>query len=182
MNAVRRKVTFALFAGLAAVALTSSPAAADTNRLFLSPGGDPHLIPHPNLPKFGFSSFNISGFGEKVTSVRFGGLAHRFGLERGDVILSMNGHRLSYHGSWNDALHDAFVNHSGFVRLRIRDVRSGFVATRSMHVGGVGPVTPHFHHGDVHVHAGPTTKKMLVGPGNGGPSFKLNKKIVKIGD
>ena len=32
------------------------------------------------------------------------------GLERGDILLRMNGHRLSYHGSWNDALREAMWN------------------------------------------------------------------------
>ena len=60
-----------------------------------------------DLPKFGFSSFNINGFGERVTNVRWGGIAQRMGLESGDMILSLNGYPLTYHGSWNDALREA---------------------------------------------------------------------------
>jgi hypothetical protein len=184
MNTLSRNTALSILAGLALVTVSASPASADSNRnrLLLSPGADTHLVPHPNLPRFGFASFNIRGVGERVTTVRFGGLASRFGLEPGDIILSMNGHRLSYHGSWNDALFDAMVNHGGLVRLKIRDVRTGFVAQRQLFIGGgVGPVTPHFHDGDhVHFHSAPTTKKLIIGSPNGGPT--LNKKIVKLQD
>jgi hypothetical protein len=187
MNTLSRAFAFATVAGLALVTLNASPAAADTNRLLLAPDTDPHLIPHPHLPKFGFASFNINGFGERVTHVRFGGMASRFGLEPGDIVLSMNGHRLTYTGSWDDALFDAMVNHGGQVRLRIRDVRTGFVATRQLFVGGggVGPITPHVHNGHNHNHfdgrVGPITKKSTIGPTNGNGSKKLNK-IVELLD
>ena len=177
MNTFTRKIAFALVAGLVTAAFTASSAAAEPKALLLSPGADPHFVPHA-LPRFGFSSFNIDGVGERVTHVRWGSLASQFGLERGDIILSMNGHRLTYHGSWNDALEDAFFHHDGLVRLRIRDVRTGFIATRQMFLGGgVGPITPKSHFGQP---SGPITQKMIIDPKQSNQTPTLNKKIVQI--
>lgn len=181
MNTFNRKIAFALLAGLVAATFIASPAAAETKQLFLSPGGGPGFAPVPYLPKFGFSSFSINGVGERVTYVRWGGLASRFGLEPGDIVLSMNGYPLTYHGSWNDALYQAMYQ-GGWVRLRIRDVRTGHVVQRRMFVGdggGVGPITPHFHTGQPD---GPITLKSQVGPQNDNPSPKLNKKIAQLFD
>jgi len=181
MNTHIRKITFVLVAALVTTGFTASPAAAEI-KLLLSPGLDPGFMPQPYLPKFGFSSFNINGIGERVTYVRWGGLASQFGLEPGDLVLSMNGHRLNYHGSWNDALLDAMVHHDGLVRLKIRDVRTGFIAQRQMFVGdggGIGPITPHFHNGQP---TGPITLKSQFGPQNGKPNSKLNKKIAQLFD
>jgi hypothetical protein len=70
------------------------------------------------------------------------------GLERGDILLRMNGHRLSYHGSWNDALREAMWNHGGWVRLTIRDVRTGRTVHREVYLGtNPGPITPKSHGG-----------------------------------
>jgi hypothetical protein len=181
MNTLNRTFAFALVASLAAVTFTATPALADTKMLLVSPGTDPGFAPVPHLPKFGFSSFSMNGVGERVTQVRWGGLASRFGLERGDIILSMNGYRLTYHGSWNDALYQAMYQ-GGWVRLRIRDVRTGHIVQRQMFVGdggGVGPITPHFHNGQP---SGPITLKSQIGPHSDNPSPKLNKKIAKLFD
>jgi hypothetical protein len=180
MNTSIRKIAFALVAGLVAAAFTASPAAAEPKALLLSPGADPDFAPFP-VPRFGFSSFNIDGVGERVTHVRWGGLASQFGLERGDIILSMNGFPLTYHGSWNDALYNAMYN-GGLVRLRIRDVRTGFIAQRQMFVGGgggVGPITPKFHTGQP---SGPITQKMIFDQQQSNQTPKLNKKIVQLLD
>jgi hypothetical protein len=180
MNTSTRKIAFALVAGLVAAAFTASPASAEPKALFLSPGADPDFVPQP-LPRFGFSSFNINGVGERVTDVRWGGLASQFGLERGDLILSLNGNRLTYHGSWTDALREAMYT-GGVVRLRIRDVRTGFVVSRQMFVGGgggIGPITPKFHTGQP---GGPITQKMIFDQQHGNQTPKLNKKIVQLLD
>ncbi|MCI0333133.1 MAG: hypothetical protein L0228_07915 [Planctomycetes bacterium] len=185
MNTMMHKFALTLLACLAAVTFAASPAAADTKLLLVSPDTDPGFFPEPYLPRFGFSSFNIGGVGERVTYVRWGGLASRFGLEPGDVILSMNGFPLTYQGSWNDALYNAMVNDGGWVRLRIRDVRTGFVATRQMFVGGgVGPVTHHYNvHGDsqhIGLPSGPMTQKSTIGPTNGNQSSPKLKKIANL--
>jgi predicted metalloprotease with PDZ domain len=179
MNTSTRKIAFALVAGLVAAAFTASPASAEPKALLLSPGADPGFVPQP-LPKFGFASFNIHGFGERVTHVRWGGLASQFGLERGDTILSLNGFPLTYHGSWNEALSEAMYTSGGVVRLRIRDWRTGMVVSRQMFVGGgYGPITPKIHTGNP---GGPTTKKMIVNPHEDNNTPKLNKKIVQLLD
>lgn len=140
---------------------------------------------HGSLPAFGFNSYNVSGYGEVLTHVRFNSIAGRMGLEPGDVILSMNGYRLNYHGAWRDALSQAVYN-GGFVRLAIRDVHSGHIAYRQTWLPGcnVGPITPKSHivghHGNFHDDycdvpgypgypgpiVGPITPKMQKFPGN----------------
>jgi hypothetical protein len=185
MNAYARKTAFTLLASLALIFLVSVSSAAQPNALLLSPG-------HDNcLPTFGFASFNIAGVGERVTYVRWGGLASRLGLEPGDTILRMNGFRLNYHGSWNDALHSAVAN-GGYVQLMIRDVRSGYIAYRETYVGGsgpiVGPVTPHFggNHGPVvhyRRHGGSPTGPVTPHSHNGGNDVNQTiKQIARLFD
>ena len=187
MTTLIHTTVLALLASLSFVFVAAAPAeASHPKALLIAPGYDDYY-----LPKFGFESFNIHGVGERVTYVRWGGLASRLGLEPGDLLLSMNGFPLSYHGSWDDALHRA-VSHGGWVRLKIRDVRTGFVVTRRTHVGGgvgpitpkfyagnyAGPVTPHIvHHGGHFGHGhGPITAKSKVGPKH----HNLNKTIHEI--
>ena len=119
--------------------------AAPTQKLLLPPdhGG---CFP---LPKFGFRSHTDYGVGEHVTYVRWGGRASRMGLEPGDLILSLNGMPLTFHGAWNHALRAAMAD-GGWVQLKIRDVRTGRIAFRETFVGGHGPVTPKSHTGTAH--------------------------------
>jgi hypothetical protein len=192
MTTFFRSTVLALMASVGLVSFgVATSVASQPNALLLSPQNDCYV------PKFGFSSFNIAGFGERVTYVRWGGLAAQFGLEPGDTILSLNGFPLTYHGSWSDALHRA-MHRGGVVRLRIRDVRTGAIAHRQMYVGdGVGPITPKYHtagtvgptthYGHHHDHDhnfdypyGPITQKSKVGPGhNHGANLKL-KQISKL--
>lgn len=143
MNTLTRKTVLTLLASLTLVAFAVVPAAAQSRLILVAPESDPGFAPDYCLPQFGFSSFNI-GVGERVTFVRWGGLASQLGLEPGDVILSMNGYPLSYHGAWNDALYQAMVD-GGWVQLRVRDVRTGLLAYRQTFVGGGGggPITHH---------------------------------------
>ena len=116
-------------------------ASAPTSRLLIAPG-EPY-----GLPKFGFSSSTIPGIGQRVEFVRPGGRAARLGLEPGDVILSLNGYRLTYSGSWNEALSQALYD-GGFVQLRVRDVRTDLVRVRSTYIDfDGGPVEHHFNTG-----------------------------------
>ncbi len=176
------KTILALLATLSLIAV-SSASASHPKALLVSPGFNPSPI-YNDLPRFGFSSFNIQGYGERITNVRWGGIAQRMGLEPGDVILSVNGYPLSYHGSWNDALRQA-VYSGGWVQLRIRDVRTGYLAEREIFVGdgGIGPVTPHSH---VAAYHGPITTKKTM-PQNHHPQQNLNgpqqiKKLVDMFD
>jgi predicted metalloprotease with PDZ domain len=135
MNA-RFRIAALLVVGLSLLSfVTPTLAASPTNRLLLAPG-EPY-----GLPKFGFSSSTIFGYGERIVSVRPGGRASRLGLEPGDVLLSLNGYRLTYSGSWNDALSRALYDGNGFVRLTVRDVRTGTIRIRETYVNyGGGPV------------------------------------------
>lgn len=157
MNA-RFSTAALLIIGLSLAAFsTPTIAAGPTNRLLIAPG-------EPNgLPKFGFSSSTIHGFGQRIESVRPGGRAARLGLEPGDVILSLNGFRLTYSGSWNDALSRALYD-GGFVQLRVRDVRTGLIRVRSTRIDfGGGPIEHHFKTGvSVGPHIGITTGGIQV--------------------
>jgi hypothetical protein len=148
MNTFIRNTVVLLSVGLLLVPLSAFAASSNQSRLLLAPpDSGPGLVPDYPLPQFGFSSFTIGGVGERVTHVRWGGLASRLGLEPGDIIVSLNGYRLRYHGAWNDALYQAMSN-GGWVRLAVRDVRTGHIAYRQTFVGGpVGPITPKFHTG-----------------------------------
>jgi predicted metalloprotease with PDZ domain len=132
---LRTRTALLLVFGLSFSALAASSFAAPPKPFLFAPG-EPY-----GLPKFGFSSSSIQGYGERVVSVRYGGRAHQLGLESGDVILSINGYRLTYPGSWNDGLSQALYNNN-LVRLKIRDVRTGNVYVRQTYVnyGGSGPV------------------------------------------
>ena len=160
MTTITRKTVLALLATLTLVTI-STASAGQPQALLLNPGYNPGPVCH-DLPRFGFSSFNINGFGERITSVRWGGIAQQMGLESGDIILSLNGFPLSYQGSWNDALREAVYN-GGWVQLTVRDVRTGFVATRETFVGGngYGPVVAHSHVNNYSNYNGPITKKSV---------------------
>jgi PDZ domain len=147
MTTFTRTTVFALLTSLSFVCLEARPAAASRPEALL-------VAPEPDfdVPRFGFASFNIRGVGERVTYVRWGGIASRMGLEPGDTILSVNGFPLTYHGSWNDGLYRAMAR-GGLVRLRVRDVRTGAIARREIYLGGgggVGPITPKIHVGHYH--------------------------------
>ena len=194
MNAFTRTTALAMLASLSFVSVPLAEAG-HPKALLVSPS------PYPTLPKFGFHSYNLNGVGEVVTFVRWGGLASRLGLERGDIILSMNGYPLSYHGAWKDALSNAMAS-GGWVQLAIRDVRTGIVAYRQTFVGGYGPVTPHVvaysgnssylidndhcydNSGGIGYPVGPVTAKSIVNPGAhnytpNGPSPML-KQIARL--
>jgi len=157
MTTTTRTTVFALLASLTLVTI-STASASQPKALLLNPGYNPGPSCH-HLPKFGFSSFTINGFGERVTFVRWGGIAQQMGLETGDVILGLNGYPLTYHGSWNDALREA-MNNGGWVQLTIRDVRTGFVSTRETFVGdGYGPIVAHSHVNNYSNFNGPITYK-----------------------
>ena len=190
MNTLTRKIAFTLSSSLVLVSFVAVPAGASHPKALL-------IAPQPDycLPEFGFASFNIAGVGERVTYVRWGGLASQLGLEPGDMILRMNGFPLSYHGAWNDALSQAVVN-GGWVQLTIRDVRTGFLAHRQTFVGDghvVGPITPKIHVGGYHppvVHHkhhvgyphGPITPKSHGGGKSGNDLNKTIKHIAKLFD
>lgn len=145
MNPRYRTAALVLMVGLSLSAfVTKSKAASPPNALLLAPG-EPY-----GLPKFGFSSSTIYGYGERVVFVRPGGRAAQLGLEPGDVIVSLNGYRLSYSGSWNDALSRAIYD-GGLVQLRVRDVRTGSIRLRETYVDFGGALVEHYYRTGVSV-------------------------------
>lgn len=177
MNTLTRTTVSVVLASLTLVTfVVPSVEAAQPKALLLSPGGP--VGPDYCLPKFGFSSFNIAGVGERVAHVRWGGLASQLGLEPGDIILRMNGIPLSYHGSWNDALYQAMAG-GGWVQLTIRDVRTGFVAQREVFVGdGGGPTTYKYYAGG---NVGPNTPH-VIHHNHGNNTYRTLKQIAKLFD
>jgi predicted metalloprotease with PDZ domain len=171
MNSRFRLVALLLVLGLGVSALVStSVAAPPTSKLLLQPGGGGGNY---GLPKFGFSSSN-NGFGERVLNVRWGSRAQGLGLEPGDVILSLNGYRLSYPGSWSDALAQALYD-GNYVRLKVRDVRTGNIRFRETYVGyNNGPVQNYYK---TNPNVGPKPHvdfKPIV------PNFKTIKDLKKL--
>jgi membrane-associated protease RseP (regulator of RpoE activity) len=155
MNTPTRNTALALIATLTLVLAGTATAAPPRVRL---------LPPTPTLPQFGFSSFNIAGYGERVTRVRWDGLAAQFGLEPGDTILRLNGYPLTYYGAWDDALSRAAAD-GGWIQLMIRDVRTGAIAYRQIALGTAGygpygPITP-----KVHITGHPYLPPQNMGPG-----------------
>jgi hypothetical protein len=186
MKSLAHKLILAVAASLTLILVSAiTVSASQPKALLLNPNPGPSFY----LPKFGFDSFNIYGVGDRVTYVRWGGLASQMGLEPGDVILSMNGFPLHYHGAWNDALLSAMQS-GGLVQLTIRDVRTGWIAQRQVFVGGgYGPITPKYHvagYGPTTSHivigggypVGPITTKKMVGPQNN-PGNSV-QQIVKL--
>jgi hypothetical protein len=139
MNVRYRTAALFLMFGLALSAFVApATAAPPQNKLLFAPG-EPY-----GLPKFGFSSSTIYGYGEQIVNVRYGSRAAQLGLERGDVLLSLNGYKLTYSGSWNDALSRA-LSDGNYIRLKIRDVRTGNIYFRETYVNyNNGPVQ-HFN-------------------------------------
>ena len=161
MNTRYRTAALLLLFGLSLSAFVAPATAAPPKNTLLIAPGEPY-----GLPKFGFASSTIYGYGERVVSVRFGSRAAQLGLEPGDVLLSLNGYKLTYPGSWNDALSRALYD-GNYVRLKIRDTRTGNIYFRETYVDyGNGPVQ-HFYkstnnfssqpHEEVH-HFGPSIK------------------------
>ena len=174
MKSLALNLTLALVAALTFVNVSTPVASASEPKALLLNPGHGHS-PSFYLPKFGFNSFNIGGYGERVTYVQWGGLASQLGLESGDTVLSMNGFPLNYHGAWNDALYQALQT-GGLVQLTIRDVRTGWIVNRQIFVGGgIGPVTPKYHVTGY----GPTTSHIVIDNGgfnNGYPVGPVTTK------
>ena len=65
--------------------------------------------------------WTIHGIGVKVASVNPYGAAERMGLEQGDIVTQVNGRPIR--GLWD--LRRALDRSNGYVRLMVRDVRTG---------------------------------------------------------
>ena len=165
--------TAALFVliGLSASAFVAPAAATPPKKAFLVAPGEPY-----GLPKFGFASTTIYGYGERIVDVRFGSRAAHLGLEPGDVLLSLNGYKLTYPGSWNDALSNALYNNN-YIRLKIRDVRTGNIYFRETFVDyNDGPVEHYYKSNN---YAGPHYDNDVQ---NVGQTIKTIKDVHKFFD
>jgi hypothetical protein len=128
-----RTIALALIASLTLFAASTVEAAPPVATLIAPPQQQPNF-----LPKFGFRSYTLGGVGEVVTHVQWGGLAWKMGLQKGDIIRSVNHFQLTYHGAWNDALRSALYNGDGQVHLHIIDRNTGQIAKRNVNFGGYG--------------------------------------------
>ena len=122
MRAVQRTtLTLALLLTLAA----GSTALADRPVFrFAPPCGGSH-----SESTLGINYTVIPGYGYRVNYTYYPSLAQRIGFERGDVILSINGWRLSSAGAHEPGFRQATC-WSGWFRYSVRDVRTGRVITR----------------------------------------------------
>lgn len=78
---------------------------------------------------FGFKSCLVPGYGECLTHVNYGGRAYRLGLEKHDVLLAVNGYRLTHPDAWQQAILAA-ARCGGQVEIKIRDYQTGRIAYR----------------------------------------------------
>lgn len=75
------------------------------------------------MPKLGFNGRLIPGVGMQILSVNYGGVAHREGLETGDIIVEINGRRMMYEFDYERALVDAAVYNYGQISVLVRNIR-----------------------------------------------------------
>ena len=92
-------------------------------------------------PKLGFHG-TIEGRGLRINSVQWNSPAQQIGLETGDVITHVNGHRIYSFNDYFEALNAAQAHGIG-ARLRIINVRYPHasrhrIVYRTYHFGGFG--------------------------------------------
>ena len=97
-------------------------------------GALPSAIPlKPAAGRFGFRSKFVAKdgvFGEEVNEVQLGSPADRMKLLPGDVILAVNGIRLTTPISWQAAM-DRMAQRDGWVTLKVRCRDTGIIAYRT---------------------------------------------------
>jgi predicted metalloprotease with PDZ domain len=129
MGTLARNMVFAVAAMLALTGV--SEAGGRIQGECVPPGGQ--QVP---IPQLGFYS-HFNGDGEFITGVIQGSPAQQVGLEYSDVIVAVNGYRLSYSGAWWDAMARAVAQ--GHVTLSIRDCRTGMIVYRHLNLGNPYP-------------------------------------------
>lgn len=129
----------------------------------LTPRVRPILPPAmPVVPRMGFMGHMEAGWGMVVDSVNPGSVAHRIGLERGDVITRINHTEINSDRGYSRALRDAVQFEGGQLALKILDVRSGRIVARTGNLfSGSGPVMPR---STVHNHRSHENERMPFRP------------------
>ena len=90
-------------------------------------------MPNPaSQPRLGFQGHFAWGAGMVVDYVPWGTPAAQLGLEPGDTIRAVNGQWIQSQGHYLWLLQ----NSGGQVNLRIRDVRTGMLISRTAWIGG----------------------------------------------
>lgn len=99
---------------------------------FAFPGQQPRVRPEvvppvvtPVVPRLGIMGHIEFGWGMSVDAVVRGTAASRIGLERGDVILRINGQEITSDQAYRQALLNAVRFENGLLKMQIADVRSG---------------------------------------------------------
>lgn len=96
-------------------------------------------------PRLGFMGQMIHGYGMRVLGTNYGSPAQMAGLERGDIIFSINGRRILSQYDYSSALQQAVMFQGGFVSMSVRNVRydmglsyQEFVTVSARAIGGYG--------------------------------------------
>jgi len=123
MKAVKR-ITLVV-ALLALTAGAASTASAQNRAYFFDPSGGASS----SVRFLGLTCTVIPGYGYRVNSAWDRTVGQRIGFESGDIIVSINGRRLSYAGAHRAALQQAQWNGGSF-SFAVQDVRTGRVLYR----------------------------------------------------
>ena len=128
MNATTRKT--ALMGALLVVAMAAASTARADAPVFLDPSSGGALgNPIVFESTLGISYQLIPGYGYEVVRCAHGSRAQRIGFEPGDIILSIDGWRLSHHGGHEPGFRQAVCD-GGWFWFAVRDVRTGRVISR----------------------------------------------------
>lgn len=105
---------------------------------------------HHRAPRLGFTA--VDSHCLEVLRVNRNSAADRLGLERGDRIVSINGHKVHTPSDLPDALMDAIDYHDGRVRVVIDNVRARRgepgarrYVTKTTYLDGHRPHHHHYH-------------------------------------
>ena len=124
MNSLARRIAVVLALLISLGAAAEAVAA----RVRVAPRLTPVVI--SDAPRVGYLYEVIPGLGFRVIGVEAATPAAHMGLEIGDVVLAINGHRLTHLGADVPARIEA-ARRGGWVSLKIRDARTGRLAFRS---------------------------------------------------
>ena len=128
MNA--RIFSLAAVAALALTAVASDANAQSRTRAVIADGDEAYAVgpetrvigPSRPAPRLGFQG-RMTYDGLRVESVQYGSQADDMGLERGDVIVEINGQHIHSMADYQNALLDAVDFNGGRVRVLIDNVR-----------------------------------------------------------